>query len=222
MTLKFLTFRHAWVTLLSMLIVQGLAYTHLPDAMPIHWNVSGEIDGHGSKPWGVWLTPIIFWLVTILMMAVPRLSPHRFSMEPFARLYRTFVTVFAGFGFWLMLLQDAVALGWPVSLPRQALFAVGIVYMILGNGLGKITRNLYFGIRTPWTMADADVWDRTHRLAAPLVMLTGLGVAISAAWDPRAGLAVLLGGSTVGFGLPTLYSWWISRHPTTPDPQDTP
>ena len=31
MTLKFSTFRHAWVTLLSMLIVQGLAYTHLPD-----------------------------------------------------------------------------------------------------------------------------------------------------------------------------------------------
>jgi uncharacterized membrane protein len=33
--------------------VAAFLYPSLPDAVPSHWNVRGEVDGYLSKPWGV-------------------------------------------------------------------------------------------------------------------------------------------------------------------------
>jgi uncharacterized membrane protein len=40
--------------------------------------------------------------------------------------------------------------------------------------LGKVRRNFYMGVRTPWTLASERVWNDTHRLAAK--MFVGAGV----------------------------------------------
>ena len=39
--------------------------------------------------------------------------------------------------------------------------------------LGQVRRNFYVGVRTPWTIADEGVWNRTHRLAAWLYTASG-------------------------------------------------
>jgi len=46
--------------------------------------------------------------------------------------------------------------------------------VILGNLLPKTRPNFSFGIRTPWTLSNDNVWERTHRLGGPLLMLAGL------------------------------------------------
>jgi uncharacterized membrane protein len=81
---------------------------------------------------------------------------------------------------------------------------------VLGNWMGKLTQNFYCGIRTPWTIADADVWNRTHRLAGPLIMLAGV-ISLAGVWvSTRIGLYALIAGTLIGFAFPALYSWWIS------------
>jgi hypothetical protein len=47
---------------------------------------------------------------------------------------------------------------------------------VLGNYLGKTTRNFFLGIRTPWTLASDEVWRRTHRLGG--WTMVGAGVAL--------------------------------------------
>ena len=42
------------------------------------------------------------------------------------------------------------------------------------------------GIRTPWTLADERVWDRTHRLARWPAMLSGLAIVLLALAAPEA------------------------------------
>jgi uncharacterized membrane protein len=49
-----------------------------------------------------------------------------------------------------------------------------LFFALLGNVLGKVQRNFYVGVRTPWTLASETVWVQTHRLAAWL--FTGAGV----------------------------------------------
>jgi len=44
---------------------------------------------------------------------------------------------------------------------------------LLGNFLGKVTKNFFAGIRTPWTLAIDEVWLRTHRLGGKLFVLAG-------------------------------------------------
>jgi uncharacterized membrane protein len=46
--------------------------------------------------------------------------------------------------------------------------------------MGKLTRNFFIGIRTPWTIASEEVWLRTHRLGGWLFVLAGLVVFVSA------------------------------------------
>jgi len=45
---------------------------------------------------------------------------------------------------------------------------------LMGNVLGKVRRNFWIGVRTPWTLASEKVWNDTHRFAARLFVLVGL------------------------------------------------
>ncbi len=49
-----------------------------------------------------------------------------------------------------------------------------LFFILLGNVLGKVQRNFFVGVRTPWTLASDRVWTETHRLAADLFVLTGI------------------------------------------------
>jgi uncharacterized membrane protein len=212
-------YRYAYLIILSMLLLQALLYRRFPDPMPIHWNAAGDIDGDLAKPWGVWLGTLVFALVIAVMTVLPALSTREFSMQPFAHIYRLVIGVFAGFALWITAVTDAIALGYSLPLGRHILIALGVLFFILGNWMGKITPNYYYGIRTPWTIADADVWRRTHRLAGPLLMLASL-VSIAATFmQPQFGLMVFLAGIGLACIVPMVYSWRISNSAKCP-PQD--
>jgi uncharacterized membrane protein len=58
---------------------------------------------------------------------------------------------------------------------NEAIFAaLGVMFMVIGNYLGKTRKNFFLGIRTPWTLASDEVWARTHRLAGRLFIVLGL------------------------------------------------
>src|SRR5262245_17683179 len=63
-----------------------------------------------------------------------------------------------------------------------------LFFALLGNVLGKVKRNFFMGVRTPWTLASETVWTRTHRLAAWL--WTGGGLV---------GLVAVLAGAPLGW-----------------------
>ena len=52
--------------------------------------------------------------------------------------------------------------------------ALGALFVVLGNYMPKMRRNFFVGIRTPWTLADEDVWFRTHRLGGVLFVIGGV------------------------------------------------
>jgi uncharacterized membrane protein len=68
----------------------------------------------------------------------------------------------------------ANAAGLPVDLRAVNRGVSGVLLIGLGNVLPKLPRNGLVGIRTPWTLADPVVWERTHRLGGYLVMAAGL------------------------------------------------
>ena len=81
--------------------------------------------------------------------------------------------------------------------------------MIFGNVLGKVTRNFFVGIRTPWTLANEEVWYRTHRLAGKLFVVAGLLVVTTS----LAGLGTWTIFVSVGLAtlVPVVYSYVIYR-----------
>lgn len=107
---------------------------------------------------------------------------------------------------------DAALNGRPLS--TRLLFAA---VAVIGNLLGKITRNFFAGIRMPWTLANEEVWYRTHRLAD-----SSSPPACFPPWRRSSAPAFRSIGS-IGLAalVPVAYSYWIyrkleGRPPATP------
>jgi uncharacterized membrane protein len=57
---------------------------------------------------------------------------------------------------------------------RPLVGGIFLFFALMGNLLGKVRRNFWMGIRTPWTLASDAVWIATHRAAARLYTAVGL------------------------------------------------
>ena len=92
---------------------------------------------------------------------------------------------------------------------------MGLLFLFIGNIMGKVKPNFFMGIRNPWTISDPDVWNRTHRLGGGLFFLAGLVTVISAVLLPEAvTFAVLMTGVLVAALVPTAMSYlWYKRIP---------
>ncbi|NSW80720.1 MAG: DUF1648 domain-containing protein [Chthonomonadetes bacterium] len=164
-----------WGVLLiaAMLAYSLWLYPSLPERVPTHWNWKGEVDGWSSKPVGAFLLPGLTAVLWLVLLALPWLSPRGFKIEPFLSTYNLIVVMVLA----LMGYIHAVALHAAIH-PRldvsRALFG-GVFLLFAGIGLllGRVKRNFWVGVRTPWTLASEVVWDRTHRLTARLYALAG-------------------------------------------------
>jgi uncharacterized membrane protein len=89
---------------------------------------------------------------------------------------------------------------------RFFLGGICLFLALLGNVLGKVRRNFWMGVRTPWTLASEVVWNQTHRLAAWLFVAAGLiGFALAMVLPPSAAWVLLLVLLPAAL-LPVLYS----------------
>jgi len=121
---------------------------------------------------------------------LPRIDPRGQGYTGFFRTYalimNSLVLFFAG----LQVITIGVAVGWPVSVPRLLSVGMSLLIIVLGNELGRVTPNYFVGIRTPWTLADPDVWRKTHRVGARLFVAGGGLAALSSLVVPEAWLFV--------------------------------
>lgn len=184
-------------------------YNRLPGLVPTHWNIDGNVDGRMAKPFGPFVLPITMAVLFAVLAVLPRISPRNYDMTPFSRTYGVIQFAILGYLFFVNALVLAAGLGWPVSVNRLMPIGLGGLFAFLGNFMGKITPNFFVGIRTPWTLADPEVWLRTHRFAGWLMMLTGLAVAI--AGPLGVGMRYLLGAMILSAIVPAIYSYVVYR-----------
>jgi uncharacterized membrane protein len=81
----------------------------------------------------------------------------------------------------LHLMLVAGAAGLPVDIARGCIIASGALLVLVGNYLPKVRYNLAIGVRTPWTLADERVWDRTHRVIGVGLLIAGI-IAMLGGW----------------------------------------
>ncbi len=170
----------ALVLVVAALLISVLFYGRLPERIPTHWNIRGEVDAYSSKGFGAFLMPAVMAGLFLLFLALPAISPRGFRFESFRSVWGILQSAILG----LLLLVHALvlfaALGKPVDVPRGIEAGVGLLIGVLGNFLGKVSRNFFVGIRTPWTLASEEVWLRTHRLGGRLFVLAGLAMFVLA------------------------------------------
>ena len=156
------------------LAATAVAYPHLPNTVPTHWDAHGNVNGWSAK-WTLFATvPGMMTAILLLFAALPWLSPKHFEVDSFRSTYLYIMVMILAMMAYAHALTLAASLSWMVDVGRAIEGGVCLLIALLGNVLGKVRRNFYVGIRTPWTIASEQVWNATHRFAAKTLFAGGL------------------------------------------------
>jgi uncharacterized membrane protein len=182
----------------------------LPDPVPTHWNAANQADGFTPRDAilpQLLLLPGVMAGWTLLSLALPWLSPKPFSVDTFRGTYDYIVFLIAVMMGWI---HASLLIGFTWAAPdlfiRMLLGGIFLFLALLGNVLGKVRRNFWIGVRTPWTLANETVWNQTHRLAAWTFTAGGLFACVAAVIYPIAGLVVGLAAIVAAALIPVIYS----------------
>lgn len=189
------------------LAATALAYPHLPGSIARHWGLNGRPNGYSPK-WTLYGFPAGMAVFILLVWKLPQLSPRHFEVDTFRPTYLQIMLIVVA----LLAYSDAIILwtnlGHTLDMGRWAGGAVCLIFVLLGNLMGKVRRNFYIGVRTPWTLASERVWYATHRLAAKTFVLGGLSGLILVAFNLGVWLlAALLAGGLI----PVVYSFYFYK-----------
>ncbi|HEX7681557.1 MAG TPA: SdpI family protein [Thermoanaerobaculia bacterium] len=154
--------------------LSAAVYSRLPASVPIHWNAAGAVDDYAPKAIGAFLLPAIMLALAGVFAALPAISPSGFDIEGRSRAYRAILLIILVFMLGIHVFALLSAMNMARSTSAVIPLLVGALLVALGNYLPKVQRNFFIGIRTPWTLADEDVWFRTHRLGGVLFVVSGV------------------------------------------------
>jgi uncharacterized membrane protein len=187
-------------------------YSRLPARVPTHWNAAGEIDDYQPKAVGAFLLPAGMLILAGVFAALPAISPSGFDIERRSRAYRAILLIILVFMLGLHVYALLAAMNMARSIDAVVPLLVGALFVALGNYLPKIRRNFFMGIRTPWTLADEDVWFRTHRLGGVLFVISGVLLMVATPFlHSRVRSVFLLGLLVLVSLILVIYSYAIYR-----------
>jgi uncharacterized membrane protein len=151
-----------------------VAYPQLPAVVPLHWDAHGNVNGWGPK-WSLFLTgPGLIAFMVLLFSALPWLSPKKFEVDSFRATYLYIMMTLIALLAYIHVLVLGAALGVALDMSRAIVGGISLLFALMGNVLGKVRRNFYIGVRTPWTIANEQVWNATHRFAAKTFFAGGV------------------------------------------------
>ena len=197
------------VFIAAALIVVAVLYPSLPEQIPTHWNAQGQVDGYMKKEVGAIVMPAMAVFTYVIMKLIPVISPKGFRTDKFSDVMGVLQVTLVGFMSIIAILVLLEARGLNVRINEMITAGVGLLFVIIGNYLGKVRKNFFIGIRTPWTLASDEVWNRTHRIGGRLFMLSGVIIWIGAfsgvplIWTVGVAVGLLL--------IPVVYSYFLYR-----------
>jgi hypothetical protein len=190
------------------------AWLALPGGVPVNYlGLDGQRHVEASRS-AFALIPLIAAFVTATLTLAPTLG----AKTGVERAAKPFDMILIGVAGLLLVIEVALigrAMDPAFNVMRPAAIASGVLLLGVGNYLGKARRNALVGLKTPWTLADATVWDKTHRFTGCGMVLGGLVlVALGFILHDGNALGLAIGACTA---LPVLagvvQSWSLSRRP---------
>lgn len=146
----------------------------MPEKIASHWNAQGQVDGYMSKFWGLFSMPFMSVGFFLLFILIPKIDPLKTNISKFRNYYDVFVLLTIVFLLYLYLLTIFWNLGLRFSMIQFLVPAFGILFYYCGILIENAKRNWSIGIRTPWTLSNDKVWDKTHKIGGKLFKIVGV------------------------------------------------
>ena len=186
-----------------------ILWNKLPEQFPTHFNAAGEVDGYGSRFFGVFCLPLILaafqWLCAVGSL---KMDPKAENLE--GKVFSLVLWIIPVLSIVMNALVYCTALGMNMNVQIIMPLLVGLLMVIIGNWLPKCKPTWTLGIKLPWTLADENNWNRTHRFAGPIWVAGGMVIMLCALiggpllWVMPVAFAVMIAA-------PTVYSFLLFR-----------
>jgi len=153
--------------------ISSYFYPAFPEKIASHWNAKGNADSYSSKG-TIFLIPIIALALIVLFLIIPKIDPLKQNIKKFEKYYLWFIVVFILFMFLIQL--QIILWNLSIGISPNIIFPIGIaiLFFYVSVLLKHTKRNWFIGIRTPWTLSNDKVWDKTHKLGSQLFLISGI------------------------------------------------
>lgn len=196
------------VTLLPLFF--GLAlWNVLPDMVPSHFNAAGEIDGWMQKVQFVFFMPGIMLGTHFFVILCMAFDGTNKKMS--GKVIRLILWIIPATSLLVGAVSYPAAL--KIAVPVNTVFFIfsGILYMVLGNVMGKVRYSYTIGLRLPTTLNDENNWFHTHRVFSWTMTIAGLVIVATAFFGTW---SVYIAVTAAAVGIPMVYSFvYAARHP---------
>lgn len=211
-------------TFLYILMLLPLAGTavclfFLPEQIPAHYNINGEVNRWGSK-YETLIFPVFCIVVGLIMLAAARYYEKRGG----AGAGNANACVITGIG--CLVLFNAMTAYYlcadfksveqldamPIDIGRLTFGILGAVMIIAGGLMPEIKMNSLMGLRTPWSMKNETVWRKSQKFGGMSFIAGGILMIILCV--PFKGTALILSGIGVLLAIlvvDVLYTYKIAR-----------
>jgi len=179
----------------------------MPDRMITHWGIDGQPNGWMSKFWGLAMFPLINIFMLGVYFFVPKFEPKKDNLAHFRNDYDELILWIFGVLNYIFVLSYLYNLGFVFDMGKMIMPGLGVLYIAIGRILPKAKQNYMVGIRTPWTLSNEAVWNKTHRLGGKLFIVSGV-VSLLAVWLPNKwGFVMSVGSIILASLIVMIYSW---------------
>jgi uncharacterized membrane protein len=186
------------------------SYPYLPENVPMHWNIEGQVDNFEPKERAVWFMPVMVTVMWLLFMILPKIDPKREKYKLFLPEWEVVQIALLSFFVYLQMLTIYVSINPSFDFVSSMFVGMGTMFFALGNFMPKIKQNYFLGIKLPWTLADENNWNKTHRFGGWCFVIAGLFLIVQGIF--KIFLPVWVFGVIMAMTfLPIVYSYWISR-----------
>lgn len=159
------------ITLIPILI-GVILWDKLPDQVPVHWNMSGEVDDYATKTQAVFAMPLVLVAFQWICVLGTSLDPKKQNISD--KIFTLVLWIIPIISLLCNSMVFATALGHKVSVEIIMPLFMGALFVVIGNYLPKCKQSYTVGIKIPWTLDDEENWNKTHRLAGFLWVIGGV------------------------------------------------
>lgn len=153
---------------LGLALVSALLLPDLPEEMAVNFDTAGEPNNFAQAETFLGGSVLLGAGIAAMFAVVPRIDPLGDNIAAFQTTYDAVAVATLVFHAYVHGMVIASNLGFEFDVVQATTPAVAGLYLLLAVLLRRAEQNWFVGIRTPWTLSDERVWEKTHRHTAPL------------------------------------------------------
>ena len=152
--------------------------------------------------------PAFMFLMAVMVNVIYRIDPKRENISrsrELKEITRWFVVLMAVMVQFVIVLSG---IGMDINVGSMVSLPIALMFVAAGNYLPKCRQNYTMGIKLPWTLADEDNWNRTHRRAGYVWTAGGILMLIMGFFHLASLFFLVLMAMVL---IPSVYSYLIYR-----------